>query len=504
MASSEWATDFGLMRDFRAFEIINSFRLPLSLGAFKLLMSLGILVGSLIAAGLWFLFLRILRETVFAEDRELAWQLCSLAVLYACAAIVGSGLLTSRRLAVAANPHLTLFRDLDLPLPHVALRYGVLPAAMTAAPIPAATIVFLVVFGADDPDRVVNYVWLLPLALCAPAAACFVAAWCAARLPRRGSVNWLRAGVCAVVGLALGITTTGTLRAGVSWAGLPPFAVPLLTTTAIVAMVGLLAGTVACLRSARYSALLLPRRQSRSRRPQTKGLAAAFLSDLAGTPHGTLASVYYLAAITVCAILMGASPLLPFPAFGGGTTTELSRAVVGATVLLASCVLAIAFERIGPTAKIYHARFAIENGVSSNRAAVSLLVLYIGMAVPLGAFVMTAALLATGKLHLAPLAVAVVVAAAEVTGESLVAPLPSTDGTKPFDLASSVAAYALMTPCFVVLLVDPVLAAVLIALYALALTLGAFICLRYRLSRLTSNSHRSALATIASSRSSAS
>ncbi|WP_212745943.1 hypothetical protein [Sinomonas susongensis] len=183
-------------------------------------------------------------------------------------------------------------------------------------------------------------------------------------------------------------------------------------------------------------------------------------------------------------------------------TTDVSRAVVGITVLLGSCVLAIAFERVGPTAKIYHARFVIENGLSAHRVAASLLGLYIGMTLPLGAFVTTAAWLATGNLYLAPLAAAVVVAAAEATGESLVAPLPSTDGTKPFELASSVAAYALMAPCFLVILVDPVLAAVLIALYALVLTLGALLCLRHRLSRHTSNSRRSSPATIASTRSS--
>lgn len=508
MASSSWSTDFCLMRDFRAFEIINSFRLPLSLGAFKLLVSSSILVGGLIALALWSVFLTILRDTLFAHDRELAWQLCSLAVVYALATIVGSGLLTSRRLAVAANPHLKLFRDLDLPLSHVALRYGVLPAAVSSAPVPAATIVFLVVFGSDEPARIGSYAWLLPLALGAVATACCIAAWCAARLPRRASVMWLRGVACAVVGLALGITTTGTLRAGATWPGLPPLAAPIMTTTAIVAVVGLVAGTVTCLRQARYSALLLPQRRHRSRQRQrqgqTNGLPTAFLADLAASPHGTLASIYYLAMITVCAILLGASPLLPIPAIVATPTADVSRAVVGGSVLLASCVLAIAFERIGPTAKIYHLRFALENGLATARVVTSLLALYVGMALPLGAFVTIAAWPATGNLYLAPLAVAVVVAAAEVTGESLVAPLPSTDGTRQFELASSVAAYALMTPCFLVFLVDPALAALLIALYALVIIFGAFICLRYRISRLTSNSHRSSPATIASSPSSTS
>lgn len=504
MPRSIWVTDFRLVRDFRAFEIINAFRLPLSLGAFKLLLSAAILVGGLIGVGLWFLFLQILRDTVFAQDRELAWQLCSLAVLYSSATLIGSGLLTSRRLAVAANPHLRLFRDLELPLPHVALRYGVLPAAMSAAPIPSATIVFLVVFGADDPARLSGYAWLLPLAFSAVAAACFTAAWCAARLPRPASVRWLRAVACAVVGLALGIMTTATLRAGILWTGVPPLAVPAITATAILATVGLIAGTAGCVRRARYSALLLPRRQYGSHRHETKDLWTALLADLAASPHGTLASVYYLATITVCAILVGVSPLLPLPALAALPTTGLSRAVVGTTVLLASCVLAIAFERIGPTAKIYHARFVIENGLSARRVAASLLGLYIGMTLPLGLFVAVAAWLVSGDLHLSPLAAAVVVAAAEVAGESLVAPLPSTDGSRPFELASTVAAYAFMTPCFVVILVDPVLAAVLIALYALVLTLGAFVCLRYRLSRLTSNSRRSSQATIAGSPSSAS
>ncbi|WP_171041409.1 hypothetical protein [Sinomonas susongensis] len=256
-------------------------------------MTTAVCVGGLIAIGLWFLLLRILRDTVFAQDRELAWQMCSLAILYSSATLVGSGLLTGRRLAVAANPHLKLFRDLDLPLSHVALRYGVLPAGVAAAPLPVATLVFLLVFGPDDPNTAARYAWILPLALCASAAACFTAAWCAIRVPRRASVTWLRAEACAVVGFLLGVATTGTMRAGISWPGLPPLAIPVLATASLVATVALIVGTLVCLRSARYSSLLLPNRERRSpQRPTGSGLSTAFLADLTASPHGTLASMY--------------------------------------------------------------------------------------------------------------------------------------------------------------------------------------------------------------------
>ncbi|MCH6468728.1 hypothetical protein [Sinomonas terrae] len=505
MVRSVWITDFRLARDFRAFEIVNSFRLPLSLGAFKLLASAGVGVGTLVGGVLWFLTLRVLRDSVFSHDRDLAWQLWSLVVLYVSAVVVGSGLLTSRRLAVVANPHLRLFRDLDLPLSHVALRYGVLPAGLAAAPLPVATALFVAVFGAEDPARTAAYAWLLPGSLCATASACFIAAWCALNPPRRGSATWARAVACAVVGLALGAATAVTLGSGavISVPALPPFAVPMLTTMAMIATIGFVAATIVCLNAGHYAALLLPSRRKRSGDRQARGLAMAFLQDLAGTPHGTLVSVYYLAVITVCSGLVGASALLPVPSLASLPRTDVLRSVVGAVLLLCSCVLAIAFERIGPTAKIYHARFALESGIPVQRAATSLLGLYVAMALPMGALATLAAWLLTGHVLISPLAVALVGAAAETAGESLVAPLPNTDGSRTFDIAGSVAAYGLMTPCLAALVLDPYLAELLVTLYALALTLGAFICLRYRLSHLTSNSHRSARATIASSRSSA-
>jgi hypothetical protein len=172
-------------------------------------------------------------------------------------------------------------------------------------------------------------------------------------------------------------------------------------------------------------------------------------------------------------------------------------------VLLSSCVLALALERIGPTAKIFHARFALENGLTLRRVTWSFFGLSAALALPVGGFVALAGWMITGRLFPSALGVALIVAAAETAAESLVAPLPNTDGSRTLDVASSILAYALMAPCLLVLFLDPILSELFICTYAVVLISGALACLRHRLTRLSSSSHRSAPATTGSNRSSA-
>jgi hypothetical protein len=82
MKDAGWWLDFRALRDFRAVELVTSYRLPLSLGAFKFLAVASICVGGSVAAGLWFLILSLFRDTVLSTGSGLAWQLCSLGVLY--------------------------------------------------------------------------------------------------------------------------------------------------------------------------------------------------------------------------------------------------------------------------------------------------------------------------------------------------------------------------------------------------------------------------------------
>jgi hypothetical protein len=232
-------------------------------------------------------------------------------------------------------------------------------------------------------------------------------------------------------------------------------------------------------------------------RPRSPGLAGALLGDLNASPHGTLVALTYFGLTTLLGVLLGASPLLPIPGAHAAAPSEVLRGVVGLVVLLSSCVLALALERIGPTAKIFHARFALENGLTLRRVTWSFFGLSAALALPVGGFVALAGWMITGRLFPSALGVALIVA------ESLVAPLPNTDGSRTLDVASSILAYALMAPCLLVLFLDPILSELFICTYAVVLISGALACLRHRLTRLSSSSHRSAPATTGSNRSSA-
>jgi hypothetical protein len=283
----------------------------------------------------------------------------------------------------------------------------------------------------------------------------------------------------------LGLATTTILQNGALWPVAPPFISGALAMAAMLVSVGFSAGTIVCVRRARYAQLLLPAPRRRAPRREAPGLAAAFLGDLGASPHGTLVALYYLGLTTLLGVLIGASSLLPIPESHAATPSELLRVVVGLVVLLSSCVLALSLERIGPTAKIFYARFALENGQSVKRVTWSLFGLYAGLAVPIGAVVALGSWIVTGKLFLSALGVALIVAAAEAAAECLVAPLPNTDGSRSLDVASSILAYALMTPCLLVLFLDPVLSELFISAYAVVLAPGALACLRHRLTRLS-------------------
>lgn len=501
MAGSWWR-DFLTVRDFRAFELVNSLRLPLSLSAFKLLITLAGTGSAAVGGSLFAVLLALLRDTVFRDQRELAWQIFSIATLYGSAALIGAELLTQRRLAVSANPHLRLFRDLDVPVGHVALRYGVLPAAFRVLPLLASTVIFLAVFGPGDGTRVITYAWLLPVAVFAGSVACFFSARNAKQAPFLPSRVWRQFASCSVVGLVLGFITTATLR-GDARLPAPPTALAPATAAALVFFALVIAVfTVVQLRQAEYSTMLLAQPVSLSSTLPPRLLVAALLGDLRASPHGMLVGVYYFMTVTIAGILVGAAPLLPVPALRHVGPGDLLRAVNGSTWLLSACIIGVAFERIGPTAKLFHARYALENGLSAALVVASMFGAYFSLAAPIGGFVMFAGWLVTGTFFASPLAIALIVAAAETVAECLISPRPNTDGTKSVDISSSILGYALMSPCSAVLFLDPAVAEPLVFLYAAVLTSGALLCLRLRLTRLSSNSARSPRDMIVQTRSS--
>jgi hypothetical protein len=160
--------------------------------------------------------------------------------------------------------------------------------------------------------------------------------------------------------------------------------------------------------------------------------------------------------------------------------------LVGITVLLSLGVTEPTLYRIGPTAKLYHYRFAWENGFSATAIVTWLVGIYVLTGAAIGGFVFAGSLLVLGALAPGAVLAGVIVAAAGIIAESFSRPPTTTDGTKSNDVMDALFTFLLISPCSLILVVSPEFSTVLLLGYSIFLTLGAAVCLHQRLLSLRS------------------
>ncbi|MEZ2389916.1 hypothetical protein AB6813_10270 [bacterium RCC_150] len=475
-------TDYKILRDFRAFETVNAMRLSLSLDSFRTLATLGTIAVSLLL-GLGFVSgMSVLRDGPLRDNAEgvLTWGL--LGILYGSVAVVLSEVISSRRLAVSGTPHLELFRAMGLPIQQVALRYGLIPVARRMAPLWLLSTAFLVVFYKPGQHYFGILVAAMSVLLLA-SSACFYSVVRFASAPaRRTGPRWSPYVVTLVLGLILGGATEVL---GSQWkvAGLDVHALQLLPPLSLLALGSsamLIFLSIRVWRNLAYRKILLG--SHHGRRGTRSSFIAFVVSDLFSSKQGSVISTIILAWIGISGFLVGANNLLPFTI--GLNNEDLQRSLIGLAVLFSLGVSEPMLARIGPAAKLHQYRFIWENGGSAPRIVGSLSGAYLLLGVLVGAFVFFGAFLTLGALVPGAVPASVIVVASGVVAEVLSQPQVSTDGTKAYDLVDSFFTLLLISPCSLILVLNPEYSSLLLLGYSILLTIGVALCLRTRLLKL--------------------
>lgn len=487
-AASERFSDYRTLRDFRAFEIVNALRLSLTLDSFRALATFGsiafLAVGSLVFVSA----MSVLRDGAFRHDSAgvLVWGL--LAILYSNAALVFGEIVSSRRLAVSGTPHLELFRAMELPFRQVVVRYGLVPVFRRMAVLWYSAAVFFTIFF----ESTANYSNIVAASVCILAlssAGCLYSVLHFASAPaRRTSLRWPSCGLALLLGLVLG-AATGVLSsrpgpAAVSVGEIPGH-LPLISLPALAAAVLLLLFSIRKWRALGYRRVLLTAQLKRGHRP-SGSLAKFLLFDLLGSKQGSVVGTIILVWIAVVGFFLGANGVLPLTA--SLTSQELQRSLIGMTVLLSLGITEPMFHRIGPTAKLYHFRFAWESGSSAGGIVASLIWVYFLLGGIVGVFTFCCAFLALGVPAPGTVLVGIVVTASGIVAEALSRPPISTDGTKSNDVMDALFTLLLVSPCSLILVLSPEYGTLLLLGYSIFLTLGAAACLRTHLLKLRSRS----------------
>ena len=200
-------SDYRILRDFRAFEIVNAMRLPLTLDGFRALAIFGsialVLLGTMVFAST----MSVLRDGPLRHDTAAVLNWGFLAILYSAVATVLTEVVSSRRLAVSGTPHLELFRAMELPLPQVVVRYGLVPALRRTGILWYSAAVFLLVFF-EESSSYLNVVAASVSVLALASCACVYCVLHFASTPaRRMGLRWLYCLLALILGLLLGAAT---------------------------------------------------------------------------------------------------------------------------------------------------------------------------------------------------------------------------------------------------------------------------------------------------------
>ncbi|MGO4474244.1 hypothetical protein AB4Y95_20175 [Arthrobacter sp. M-10] len=481
-------SDYRILRDFRAFEIVNAMRLPLTLDGFRALAIFGsialVLLGTMVFAST----MSVLRDGPLRQDTAAVLNWGFLAILYSAVASVLTEVVSSRRLAVSGTPHLELFRAMELPLPQVVVRYGLVPAFRRTGILWYSAAVFLLVFFEESPSYfgvVAASASVLALASCA----CVYCVLHFASTPaRRMGLHWRYGVLALILGLLLGAATGFLLPQLSRLGGLavdPSRFLPALYSLAAAASGILILLSIRAWRRLSYRRISFNTERGGSQRPATS-FGLFVVTDLLSSKQGSVIATIVLAWIAVVGILLGARGVFPLQsALGSG---ELHKSLIGAAVLLSLGVTEPMLYRIGPTAKLYHYRFAWENGFSATAIVVRLVGIYVIAGAAIGGFVFLGAFLALDLPAPGAVLAGLIVAASGVVAESLSRPPTTTDGTKSNDVMDGLFTLLLISPCSLILVVSPEFSTVLLLGYSILLILGAAVCLHQRLLRLRSKS----------------
>ena len=485
-AASVRQSDYRILRDFRAFEIVNAMRLPLTLDGFRALVIFGSIALGLLGTMAFASTMSVLRDGPLRHDTAAVLNWGFLAILYSAAATVLTEVVSGRRLAVSGAPHLELFRTMELPLPQVVVRYGLIPALRRTGILWYSAAVFLLVFF----EETSSYLNVVVASVSVLALASFACAFCvlhfASTPARRIGLRWLYCLLALILGLLLGIVT-GFLVPQLSrldgLAEVPSRFPPALCLLAAAASGILILLSIRAWRRLSYRRISLGTERGGSQRAVTN-FGQFVVTDLLSSKQGSVITTIVLAWIAVVGILLGARGILPLQsALGSG---EVHKSLVGVAVLLSLGVTEPMLYRIGPTAKLYHYRFAWENGFSAAAIVVRLVGIYIMAGAAIGGFAFLGALLALDIPAPGAILAGLIVAASGVVAESLSRPPTTTDGTKSNDVMDGLFTLLLISPCSLILVVSPDFSTVLLLGYSILLILGAAVCLHQRLLKLQS------------------
>jgi hypothetical protein len=434
-AASVRRSDYRILRDFRAFETVNAMRLPVTLDGFRALTVFGSIAVIVVGTLVFFSAMSVLRDGPLRHDTVAVLNWGFLGILYAAVAAVLGEIVSSRRLAVSGTPHLELFRAMELPLQQVVVRYGLVPMVRRMGALWYSTAIFLMIFFEETPSYLNILAGSISVLAFASCAGVYSVLHFASVPVRRIGLHWRSCLLALILGLALGAATAFLVRqlisAGPSLGGLAEVSSSLVPVPCVIAATAcglLIVFSIRRWRGLAYRKISLGTGRGGTHRP-VASFGVFVVTDLLGSKQGSVITTIVLAWIAVVGVLLGARGILPIQStLGSG---ELHKSLIGFAVLLSLGVTEPMLNRIGPTAKLYHYRFAWENGSSATAIVVRLVWIYVAAGATVGGFVFLGALLALDMAAPGAVLAGLIVAASGVVAESLSGRQPPLTAPKP-------------------------------------------------------------------------
>lgn len=480
-------SDFRALRDFRAFEVVNTMRLSLSLDGYRTVILIGSITVLTVGLAVCILLFSTIRQSPTMDRQSIGLLAVATATYFGCLIIFGE-VYSGRRIAVSGNPHLALFKSLDIPLQHVLIRYGLLPLFIRMFVFAGCIVVYLGIFWDPSIEYTRQLLLLSTILIFVLSAGIYSVLKCSVQPPSRQRRGWVLALAPGSVGVLVGLGTSGLLpsvrESERSLVFLREHAVwlcpPLLVSASILILL-----SVRMWKRLSYQ-LVEPPREGRRKCSGARTLFQVIWIDLLTSKQGSLIMLLVLAWSALLGVLVGLRWGSVFPIVL--PSDQLERGLISIAILMTLSFVEPMLLRTGPTSKRSQYRFSWENGGSHRKIVASATAHYALCGAIAGFLVLLAGYLVFDQWIFASIPASLVATAAALLAECLTSPPVSTDGTKAADLLEALVTMVLIAPCAMVLALGPEFNRVFLALYALLLLLGVSFCLRERIFFLRSRS----------------
>lgn len=502
---SNWLRDYKSLRDFHIFEIVNIFRLSITVEGFRTLILFGGVVFVVIG-GTVLIFVCSAFQGFAQKIMPELFMPGLLIILYLAVILIFTEIVPTRRLAVAELPHLELFRALDLPMSQITFRYGLMPLLKRLGCFSYVASLFFIIFAENSQTYLLTAGIVFLGVILTASITVFIVIQFATRPPYQLRLGLTGLGLTKffwplIFGVVIGAITSLFLNTNASQLTLSSVSHSLsvyqyifIYIAEFCAIAGFSISSYRRWKQLSYSNLLLSKSVTPPKKHASHTLETLMIVDFLKSKQGSAITTTFAIWVAFTGLLLGANQLLPLRPNQFSLLNmqlqfdQLQGSLSGLTILLSIGILEPILHRIGPTAKLYQFRFAWENGFSILSITIKALSVYSLAGVLVGLFIFIVVFLLFGIAIFDPIFIGFIVSCAAVLAETIARPPTTTNGAKAPDITDGFLTFIFVSPCALVFTTNHEIGLLLLFCYSILTAIGALLCLRLRLLSLQSQS----------------